>query len=143
MSARSFLDTNVLVYTDDAASPDKQGAALDLVARMRRERRGVVSTQVLQEYFVAATRKLGVPARIARRKIELFSRFDLQVVELQDVLTAADLHIVHRLSYWDGLIVAAAKRAGCSVLYTEDLASGSMLSGLRIENPFTQDPLDN
>lgn len=137
MSARSFLDTNVLVYTDDEDSPDKQAAALDLVARLRREGRGVVSTQVLQEYFVAATGELGVEPTVARRKAELFSRLDLQIVELVDVLAATDLHIVHGLSYWDNLIVSSAKRAGCSVLYTEDLDTGATLSGLEIRDPFS------
>lgn len=136
MSARSFVDTNVLVYTDDADSPDKQLTALDLVADLRREGRGVLSTQVLQEYFVAATRKLGVQERVARRKVELFAGLDLQVIDLTDVLAAADLQIVHRLSYWDSLILASAKRSGCTVLYSEDLDSGSTLAGVEIRNPF-------
>lgn len=136
MSARSFVDTNVLVYTDDADSPDKQRVALDLVAELRRENRGVVSTQVLQEYFVAATRKLGVDPKLARRKIELFARLDLQILDLADVLTASDVTIVHQVSYRDALIIASAKRAGCSVLYTEDLAGGAALAGIEIRNPF-------
>lgn len=136
MSARSFVDTNVLVYTDDADSPDKQEVALDLIARLRREARGVVSTQVLQEYFVAATRKLGVEPRVARRKVELFARLSLQVIELEDVLAAADLHVVHGLSYWDSLIIASARRAGCSAIYTEDLFAGATLAGVEIRNPF-------
>lgn len=136
MSARSFIDTNVLVYTDDGDSPGKQQAALDLVADLRRTGRGVVSTQVLQEYFVAATRKLGVEERVARRKVELFAGFDLQVVDLVDVLAAADLQIVHQLSYWDALILTSARRSGCSVLYTEDLAPGATLVGVEIRDPF-------
>ncbi|NKB86616.1 MAG: PIN domain-containing protein [Acidobacteria bacterium] len=136
MSARSFIDTNVLVYTDDADSPDKRERALELLADLRTKGTGVLSTQVLQEYFVAATRKLGVDAKLARRKTELFSRFDLQVVESEDVLAAAELHIVHDLSFWDALIVTAARRSGCRVLYTEDLAAGSTLAGVEIHNPF-------
>jgi predicted nucleic acid-binding protein len=136
MSARSFVDTNVLVYTDDADSPTKKLVAIDLVSELRREARGVLSTQVLQEYFVAATRKLGVQARTARRKVELFARLDLQVIDLADVLAAADLQIVHGLSYWDSLILASARRAGCSLLYTEDLSDGATIAGIRIVNPF-------
>ena len=71
MTARSFFDTNVLVYTDDKAAPAKQRRALDLVAEHRRAGTGVVSLQVLQEYFVTITRKLRVDAQIARRKVEL------------------------------------------------------------------------
>ncbi len=69
MSARSFLDTNVLVYTDDHDTPDKQRVALDLVEQFRLQRAGVVSTQVLQEYFAAATRKLKVRPDLARRPV--------------------------------------------------------------------------
>src|SRR5215469_2979634 len=79
MSARSFFDSNVLVYTDDKASPAKQRRALDLVAEHRRAGTAVVSLQVLQEYFVTVTRKLHVDVRIARRKVELLAEFDLVV----------------------------------------------------------------
>src|SRR5215472_2305845 len=73
MGARSFFDTNVLVYADDQASPAKQRRAIDLVAEHRRAGTGVVSTQVLQEYFVTVTTKLKVDARVARRKVELLA----------------------------------------------------------------------
>jgi predicted nucleic acid-binding protein len=67
MSVRSFLDTNVLVYTDDGDAPEKQAKAQEIVERCRSERTGVVSTQILQEYFVTATRKLRVPPEAAKR----------------------------------------------------------------------------
>jgi predicted nucleic acid-binding protein len=136
MSVRSFFDTNVLVYTDDADSPEKQARAQELIERGRRQDRGVLSTQVLQEYFAAATRKLGVPAPIARRKIELFARLDLVVIQLDDILAAIDLHRLHELSLWDALILRAAKHAGCSVLYTEDLQHGRLFDGVEIVDPF-------
>jgi predicted nucleic acid-binding protein len=75
MSARSFFDTNVLIYADDKGAVAKQRRALDLVAEHRRAGSGVVSLQVLQEYFVTITRKLKVDARIARRKVELLADF--------------------------------------------------------------------
>ena len=85
MSARSFFDTNVLVYADDKAAPAKQRRALDLVAEHRRAGTGVVSLQVLQEYFVTVTRKLHVDARIARRKVELLAEFDVAEPEVADI----------------------------------------------------------
>lgn len=136
MTARSFLDTNVLIYTDDHDAPEKQRRALALLAETRRARCGVVSTQVLSEYFVTATRKLGVPAEVARRKVELFAHLDLVVLGLPDVLHAIDLHRLHGLSFWDGLIVRAARQARCTILYTEDLQHGRELDGLKIVNPF-------
>jgi len=136
MSARSFFDTNVLVYSDDQDSPQKQAIALDLLARHRREKKGVVSGQVLQEYFVTVVGKLGVDAQVARRKVEIFARFDLVIIQLEDILAAIDLHRLHTVSLWDSLIVRAALRAGCSRLYSEDLQNGRWIGGLEIVNPF-------
>ncbi len=138
MSARSFFDTNVLVYADDKAAPAKQRRALELVADHRRVGTGVVSLQVLQEYFVTVTRKLQVDARIARRKVELLAEFDVAAPELADILAAIDLHRLHGLSFWDALIVRSAKQAGCSVLLTEDFQHGREMEGIRIINPFMQ-----
>ena len=136
MSARSFFDTNVLVYADDKAAPAKQRRALELVAEHRRAGTGVLSLQVLQEYFVTVTRKLLVDARIARRKVELLAEFDVAAPELADILAAIDLHRLHGLSFWDALVVRSAKQAGCSVLLTEDFQHGREMEGLRIVNPF-------
>lgn len=136
MSARSFFDTNVLVYADDQAEPSKQRRALDLIAEHRRAGSGVLSLQVLQEYFVTVTRKLGVDAAIARRKVELLAEFDVAAPQLADILAAIDLHRLHGLPFWDALIVQSAKQAGCAVLYSEDMQHTRELNGLRIVNPF-------
>jgi predicted nucleic acid-binding protein len=136
MSARSFFDTNVLVYTDDRSAPAKQRRALDLVAEHRRAGSGVVSLQVLQEYFVSVTRKLHVDPRTARRKVELLAEFDVAVPGVSDVLAAIDLHRLHGFSFWDALILHAAKQTGCSVLFSEDLQDAREIDGLRIVNPF-------
>lgn len=136
MSARNFLDTNVLVSTDDDDAPHKKTRALELVADCRRHGSGIVSTQVLQEYFVAATRKLGVEAAVARRKTELFGRLQLVSIRLEDILASIDLHRLHALSFRDALIVRAALAAGCSRLYSEDLQDGWRLEGLEVVNPF-------
>jgi predicted nucleic acid-binding protein len=136
MSGRSFFDTNVLVYTDDLDAPAKQERALEVLEQARLDGRGVLSTQVLQEYFVAATRKLGVTPEIARRKVELFGRMDLVIVDAQDILAAIDLHRLHAIGFWDALVVRAARAGGCSVLYTEDLQDGWRIDGLEVVNPF-------
>jgi len=136
MSVRSFFDTNVLVYTDDKAAPAKQRRALELVAEHRRAAAGVVSVQVLQEYFVTVTRKLQVDAVLARRKIELMAEFDVASPELSDILAAIDLHRLHTINFWDALIVRSAKQAGCSVLFTEDMQPGREIDGVKIVNPF-------
>lgn len=136
MSVRSFFDTNILIYTDDRAIPQKQQLALNLVAEHRRARSGVVSLQVLQEYFVTATRKLHVDARTARRKVELLAEFDVASPEVADVLAAIDLHRLHEVNFWDALIIRAAQQAGCSVLFSEDMQNAREIDGVRIVNPF-------
>jgi predicted nucleic acid-binding protein len=136
MPARSFFDTNVLIYADDKAVPAKQRRAIDLVAEHRRARTGVVSMQVLQEYFVTVTRKLQVDAAVARRKVELLAEFDVAAPEVADILAAIDLHRLHGFSFWDALILRAAKQAGCSVVFSEDMQQAREVDGVRIENPF-------
>ena len=136
MSARSFFDTNVLVYADDKAAPAKQRRALDLVAEHRRHGTGVLSLQVLQEYFVAVTRKLQVDPRIARRKVELLAEFDVAAPEVADILAAIDLHRLHGFSFWDALVLRSAKQAGCSIFFTEDMQDALEVDGVQIVNPF-------
>ncbi len=136
MTVRSFLDSNVLVYTDDAEFPIKKGAALDLVESARVGRWGVVSTQVLQEYFYVATRKLGLSADVARAKTEIFARLDVATIDMKTILGAIDIHRLHDVNFWDGLIVYTARAAGCRILYTEDLQHGRRFDGLEVVNPF-------
>jgi predicted nucleic acid-binding protein len=136
MRARTFFDTDVLVYTDDKAAPAKQRRALDLIAEHRRAKTGVVSLQVLQEYFVTVTRKLHLDPRIARRKVELIAEFDIAFPEVADILAAIDLHRLHGVSFWDALVLRAAKQAGCSILLSEDMQGNREIDGVQIVNPF-------
>jgi len=136
MPVRSFLDTNVLVYLDDASSAVKQKLAYELFAKHLRDRSGYISLQVLQEYFATATRKLKVAPEVARRKVELYAALHVVSPSLEDILAAIDIHRVTRVSFWDGLILRAAQKAECKVLYTEDLQNGKVFDGLRVVNPF-------
>jgi predicted nucleic acid-binding protein len=136
MTGGSFIDSNILAYTDDAGSAGKQAVAITLVSDLMRSRSGVLSLQVLQEYFSIATRKLGVDAVTARAKVELLSAFSLTPIDVDDVLGAIDLHRLHQISFWDGLIVRAAQQARCARIYTEDLQDGRRFDGVEIVNPF-------
>jgi len=136
MSDRSFFDTNILVYADDKAAPAKQRRAIELVALHRRAGTGVLSLQVLQEYFVTVTRKLRVDAQIARRKVELLAEFDVVAPDLDEILAAIDLHRLLGFSFWDALVLRTAKEAACTVLLSEDLQPGRTIDGVQIVNPF-------
>ena len=135
-SSRAFLDANVLVYSDDPRDPSKQLTALDLIKVHLRLRTGVVSLQVLQEYFVSATGKLKLNAELAKRRVEVFAKFQVAEPTVEDVLAAIDLHRLHGVSYWDALILRMAKQAGCRVLLSEDMQHGREIDGLKIVNPF-------
>jgi predicted nucleic acid-binding protein len=136
MKVRTFFDANVLVYTDDAGAPKKQSRALDLIEEHRAAGTGVISTQVLQEYYVAATRKLKVAPAIAQRKIELFAGFDVVQIDLGAILAAIDVQRLQQLSFRDALVLESARTSGCKVLLSEDMPSGAMLRDVRIANPF-------
>jgi predicted nucleic acid-binding protein len=136
MSALAFFDTNVLIYADDGSSPKKQKRATALIVDHLRAQSAVVSLQVLQEYFVAATRKLGLSAEAAQRKVEILAKVRVVRFEPADVIAAIELHRLRQISFWDALIVHAARCAGAAILYSEDLQAGAVLGGVRIVNPF-------
>jgi predicted nucleic acid-binding protein len=95
-----------------------------------------VSLQVLQEYFVTVTRELHLDPRIARRKVELIAEFDVASPEVADILAAIDLHRLHGVSFWDALVLRAAKQAGCSILLSEDMQGNREIDGVQIVTPF-------
>ena len=136
MSGRVFFDTNILIYADDEDSGAKRDRARVLLAEALGAGTGVVSTQVLQEYFVNATRKLKLDPVKARARLELYLGFEVIAVRVEHILGAIDLHRLRSLSFWDALVVRCAADAGCTRLLTEDLHSGLKLEGVAIENPF-------
>jgi predicted nucleic acid-binding protein len=132
----TFVDTNVLVYLFNNSAPAKQK-----VARALLQERGsdlVLSTQVLQEFFVAVTRKLGAPlsADAAERALRDLSTFDTVAVDVPLIMQAVSRVRRDRLSLWDALIVEAARARGCQRLLSEDLQDGHDFGGVVVENPF-------
>ena len=136
MSGKAFLDTNILVYAADRSEPAKSKAARDLVSRLAQEGTPCISTQVAQEFFVTVTRKMGVAPLAARDLVLALKGFEHVVVDFEDIQAAIEGHILWRVSFWDALIVTAARKAQCAVLYTEDLSDGQIFGGLRVVNPF-------
>lgn len=135
MSERFFLDTNILLYAADGDAGDKQARAQSILHRALTTGLGVLSTQVLQEYFVVATRKLQVGAADARRNVELLATLEVVSIDVERILGAIDLHRLNAISFWDALIVRCAATAGCRTLLSEDLQHGQVLDGVRVENP--------
>ena len=133
---RTFLDTNILVYSDDPRDPAKQQMALDLINVHLRLRTGVVSLQVLQEYFVTVRGKPKLNAVLAKQRVEVFAKFHVAEPTVSDILATIDLHRLHGFSYWDALVLQMAKKAGCRVVLSEDLQHEQVIDGVRIVNPF-------
>jgi len=133
---RRFLDTNVLVYADDLDAGPKRERARQILEQAMSSGEGVVSTQVLQEFFVIATGKLGVDPTRARRKVALLAEMHLVEIDLEIILAAIDLQRLHSFAFWDALILRAATAAGCGLLLTEDMQHGRLVDTVRIENPF-------
>jgi predicted nucleic acid-binding protein len=136
MTGPFFVDTNVLIYADDSADPEKQGRARNLLRSALGDGSGKVSFQVLTEFFAAATKKLGLSSEEARRRVEIYSSLEVFRPGVADLLAAIDLHRLHQLSIWDALIVRSAQASGCRVLYTEDLQHGQVFDGVDVRDPF-------
>jgi predicted nucleic acid-binding protein len=134
----TFVDTNVLVYAHDRSETRKQPVAQALLAGLWRTRNGVLSTQVLQEFYVVATRKFDPPMRrgAAREIVALYGEWPIVQADVALVLAASKLEERHGFSFWDALVVEAARRCGATRLLTEDLQAGRRIGGVSIEDPF-------
>lgn len=134
-----FLDTNVLIYAEDGSEPAKQALALEWIDRLWRTRRGRLSTQVLNEFYVNVTRKLspamaqGDARALVRRYAAGWSPWQL---DQQTVETAWALEARHPLNYWDCLVLAAAQHSGCAVVLSEDMTHAAHYGEVQVINPF-------
>lgn len=136
--ARSFVDTNVLVYAHDTTAGVKRDEARAIVRDLWESRDGCVSVQVLQEFFVTATRKLAQPleTRTAASAVEDFAQWRLHAPDAADVVAAIELHQRYDLSFWDAMIIHSAAALGCGVLYSEDLNAGQRYESVLVVDPF-------
>jgi predicted nucleic acid-binding protein len=134
MTSRAFVDTNVFVYAIDDAEPAKQQAAQELLASVD----PVISTQVVGEFFVVASRALGGGRRNEEARARAVSLLDLEVLAIDGdlVARALDGSVAWGMSYWDALIVCTAQAAGCARLLTDDLGDGRTYGSVTVDNPF-------
>jgi predicted nucleic acid-binding protein len=138
MGDKVFLDTNILVYAYDATAGRKCEIARDEMKKLWNSGLGVVSTQVLQEFYVTVTRKIPKPmeAGAARNIVQDLLKWEVVVNQGEDILEAIDIQEKHHLSFWDALIVQAALRGGAKFLFSEDLTGGRLGDGRLGGGPF-------
>jgi predicted nucleic acid-binding protein len=140
MKDKSFLDTNILVYAYDRHDHRKQKTAQALLTEGIEKEKAVLSVQVLGEFFNVVTRFIKEPMTPdeAKGAVFLFSHLPVQDIDLDLVNRAIDTHKMYRISYWDALIVAAAERAQCKLILSEDLSDGQTYHGVIVSNPFKE-----
>jgi predicted nucleic acid-binding protein len=138
MIAKSFVDSNILIYAHDADSGSKQRQAADQLNRLWTSGTGLLSTQVLQEFYVNVTRKIAVPlsATAAREVVRDYALWIPSPTTAATVARASEISEVWRISFWDAMILAAAEQNGAERLLTEDLNAGEKIAGIEIVNPF-------
>ncbi len=138
---RCFIDTNILVYAvDTVGEPAKSVVAGELIAQLAKRPHSFLSVQVKAEFASLCIRKLRfTPAKVASllQGLKDFSEVNYSTDILREGLLLMD---VASLSFWDAVMIATAKRSGCTVVYTEDLNHGQVIEGVRIHNPFLEVP---
>jgi len=136
--AKVFVDTNIIIYAYDVSAPGKHEKAKAVMKELWNTGRGMVSTQVLQEFFVTITKKVPRPLGVAdaRGIVRDLLTWKTVVVDGETVLEAIDIHDRRRRSFWDSLIIASAVEGGAAILLSEDLSHGEMMEEIQIINPF-------
>ena len=135
---RIFVDTSVLVHAHDLDSGLKRAIAEQVLTQLWHDETGVLSTQVLQEFYAALTggTTSPVPRRAARELIHAYSAWPLVSLDAVDVLAATDIEERHRVSFRDALIIAAARKSGATLLLSDTLQPHRPITGLELQNPF-------
>ena len=137
MSDKTFVDTNVLIYAHDVDAKAKHHTAKNVLRELWSRRTGVLSMQVLQEFYVNVTRKIATPLskEAARRVVNSYSIWCRETTPAE-IATAFRIEDESRIGFWDALIVASAAKAGTVRILSEDLNDQQMIAGIRVENPF-------
>jgi predicted nucleic acid-binding protein len=140
MSAKIFVDTNVLVYAHDLAAGNRHKQAMIVIENLWDKKTGVISTQVFQEFYVTVTRKIANPLdrQRAREIIRNYLAWPVHLNDAETVLLASEIEARNNLSFWDALIVAAAQLLRVDKIFTEDMNHGQRIEGILIANPFLE-----
>ena len=136
MNGKEFVDTNILIYAFDRTAGKKREAAVALLTRLWSDRVGCLSLQVLQEFYVTATRKLKMPSMEAFAQVDRLGKWTVHRPEIDDILVAIHLHREKKVSFWDAMILRSAMSSGCALIWSEDLSDGQHWDGVVVRNPF-------
>lgn len=134
--SRCFIDTNIFVYALNQKDKQKNKRARSILLNLLEKDEGVISTQVLQEFYVVATQKLGCSYHLAKKILLKMEDYEIIINTPEVIYLAADFQILYQISFWDALILVSAKQAQCEKVLTEDLNHAQVISGITIENPF-------
>lgn len=137
MSDKTFVDTNIVLYAHDKDAGTKHQIAKEILRELWKERTGVVSVQVLQEFYVNVTRKIPspLPKEIARLVVRSYSTWCIETSS-SEISAAFQIEDDSRIGFWDALIVSSAVKSGATRILSEDLNAGQRVAGILIENPF-------
>ena len=132
-----FFDSNILVYYADENDARKQKIAVTLIKDAIASGNGMISTQCLQEFYNVITTKLRCDKDKAKELVKMFAdNLPVATISVPLILSAVDISIKNKFSFWDSLILSAASDTGCATVYSEDLSDQQIIAGARIENPF-------
>ena len=132
---KGFIDTNVLIYQLDSRDKIKQKKCRDLVKALVINHEAVISTQILQEFYVACTTKLKIKPILVKGMMHGFENMEVVSVGPELINDAIDTSIQYKSSFWDSLVIVSAESAKCQFLYTEDLNEGQIVRNVKIQNP--------
>lgn len=141
MKDKIFLDTNVIVYAHDRSSGKKNTIAMEIMEYLWERKKGVISVQVMQEFYVCVTTKIlkPLPLKVARNILEYLLNWDLIINDEYITIKAINLQEKYRFSFWDSLIVQSAIQSQAYTLLSEDLSDGQIIENVKIVNPFVQE----
>jgi predicted nucleic acid-binding protein len=138
MIGKVFVDTNILIYAHDLDAGQRNEISATILRELWKNETGILSVQVLQEFYVNVTRKIKnpMPKPQARGIIESYLAWPVELIDTRTILAASEIEERHMLSFWDALIIASASNANADKILTEDLNHGQQIEGILIENPF-------
>jgi len=134
--SKIFIDTNLFVYSIDQREPEKKEKARAILKQVIESHQPVISTQVIKEFYVVATTKLKADPLIVKNIIHNFRNMEVVNNDLELIQQAIDISIISQLSFWDSLIIAAAEKAKCEFVFSEDLSAGETYRGVMVIDPF-------